>query len=798
MKISHNWLKKFISTELKPNQISELLTDLGLEVESVTRFNINKISFDGIIIGRVLECLSIDGSKKLTLTKVDIGNSKVLDIVCGAPNIIPKINVPVALPTSKILSSKGMLVEIKEKKIQNIQSHAVICSSAELGLDTNHSGIMILDDQLEIGSVFQPAYSDKSDHVYEIGLTPNRADAMSHFGVGRELMAVLKAKSIEHQFFKPKEPNLGLVQSNKTIPIQIIDTQKCPKYFGITISDLSVGDSPLWLQNLLKAIGINPKNNIVDATNYVLHHLGQPLHAFDADKIDQQIIVRTCPQGTSFETLDGVKRTLDSTDLMICDASKPLCIAGVMGGDYSGISPQTTSVFIESAYFDPISIRKTAKRHGLNTDASFRFERGVDPKISTLALKQVSALIIDLASGYISSEIQRFETPFDQHIEIDFDLHKMNDLVGKKISDASVENILCSLDFKIINKQSNVWKIQIPSYRVDVTREVDVIEEVFRVFGIDKVESTPFEKIGPILSYESVSTQKINNIVAEFLCHHGFYEIYTNSLVSKSQIGEYHQPVEILNSIGEDYSFLKQSPLENMINAIQYNSNRGNKDLKFFEIGSIYGTDGKKPFESKCLSLTITGNALNKTWILNKTPSPFFYLRGILKDLFDRLAIHIETAANPKNEICNPHISILNRDKIIGFYGLIESHELNTLVAYAELDWEIISKTAYQTDTNYQSIPKYPGSTRDLSLLIDRSISYQSIEDLAYETTEDILQKVELFDVYEGKNLPETKISYGVSFVFQNVKRTLTDAEVDKNMEKLQKAFEQKLKATLR
>ncbi len=798
MKISNNWLKKFISTNLRPEQIGELLTDLGLEVETINPLNAHDLSFDGIVVGQVLECTPIQKSEKLILTKVDIGNSEILDIVCGAPNIQANINVPVALVQSKILSPKGELLEIKERTIQNIKSQAVICSSVELGLDENHPGILILDDQLEVGSKFQPTDSSESDVVYEIGLTPNRADAMSHFGVARDLMAVLTAKSIKHQYLKPIEPNIESIQPDKVIPLQIIDSQKCPKYFGITISGITVMDSPSWLQNLLKAIGINPKNNIVDATNYILHHLGQPLHAFDADKIDQQIIVQTCPQGTSFKTLDGLVRTLDSDDLMICDQSKPLCIAGVLGGEYSGVTQQTTSVFIESAYFDPVSIRKTAKRHGLNTDASFRFERGVDPEIGKLALKQVVALILKLASGYVSSEIQYHETHLATPLQINLNLNKMKDLVGHHIPDTTVENILYSLDFKIINQQTNIWKIQVPTYRVDVTREIDVVEEVFRVFGINKVEPTPVEKIGPILPYESISTHKINQTVSEFLCHHGFYEIITNSLVSKSQIEVNDQAVEILNSIGEEYSFLKQSPWQNMLHAIQYNYNRGNKDLKLFEFGNIYGIDDNKPKESKRLSLAITGNALNKTWILKNTPSLFFYIKGILNDLLNRIAIPIETKVNHVPQHYHPKIDIQTKNKNIGIFGLIHPLEFNTPIAYAELDWNTISKVAYQNETKFQLIPKYPHSTRDFSLLVNKSISYQSIENLAFKTADDTLQKVELFDVYEGKNIPDNKISYGVSFVFQDSNRTLKDEEVDENMTNLQKAFEQKLGVILR
>ncbi len=797
MKISNNWLKKFIKTELKPNEISELLTDLGLEVEITSRFTVNEIFSNGIVVGRVLECVPIDDDKKLILSKVEIANSKILNIVCGATNIKPNINVPVALPKSRIHSLNDQIIEIKERKIQNILSRAVICSSAELGLDSDYSGIMILDDQLEIGSIFKPPNPIDIDYIYDISLTPNRADATSHFGVARDLMASLKAKAIKHHFFKPIEPNFESIQSDKTIPIQIIETQKCSKYFGITISDITVTDSPIWLQNLLKAIGINPKNNIVDATNYILHHLGQPLHAFDTDKIDQQIIVKTCAQGTSFETLDGFVRTLDSDDLMICDQTKPLCIAGVMGGNYASVTEETTSIFIESATFDPISIRKTAKRHGLNTDASYRFERGVDPQIGLLALKQATELIISLAGGYISSEIQHFES-LGLPIVIDFDVHQMNALIGKVIPHTKVESILCSLDFKILRKESNVWKIQIPSYRVDVTREIDVIEEVFRVFGINKVEATPIDKIGPMLSYASISTQKINHRISEFLCHHGFFEIYTNSLVSQSHLETIPEAIKILNTIGEDYSFLRQSFLHSMLQTIQYNSNRGNKDLKFFEFGTIYHTDGKTPIESRRLSLAITGDAINKTWILNKTPSPFFYLKGILNDSFDQLGINIKTKVNSKLNTCHPHIDIFNNKKNIGFFGLIPSDKLDTAVAYAELDWNNISKIAYQSDISFQSMPKYPSSKRDFSLLTDKSVTYQSIENLAHQTADGSLKKVELFDVYEGRNLPENKISYGVSFLFQNNKRTLTDTEVDQNMHNLQKAFEQKLGITLR
>ena len=801
MKISYNWLKRFIVSELSPNQISELLTNTGLEVEGVTNFQPNEVSQDKILVGFVTECLPVSNSKKLKVTKVDIGKDKPLEILCGAPNIKKNVKVAIATIGATIYSNNGDLMAVKPKKMADIESQGVICSEAELGLGDDHSGVLILDGDLEVGSVFQPKSSHEQDHIYEIGLTPNRADAMSHLGVSRDIRAVLKLNSIRHQYFTPTEPELQIGHKDKTIPISIDDREKCLRYYGITITDLNVRESPLWLQTLLKGIGINPKNNIVDITNYILHHLGQPLHAFDADKIDHRIIVKNCPEGTKFETLDGVIRSIDQQDLMICDQSKPLCIAGVMGGVFSGVTHDTKTVFIESAYFDPVSIRKTAKRHVLNTDASFRYERGIDPQIGILAIKKASELIVEIAGGRISSDIQKYEEYEIPALKIDFNLDKLHDLVGKKIPEESVENILQWLDFEVDKRDANHWNVIVPKYRVDVSREADLIEEIFRIYGYNLVPPTPLEKVNSFLPYQKISKYKISNLASEFLTNQGFYEIYTNSLVSKSQQADFHKPVEIANPIGEEFSILKQNPIHNIIQVINHNLNRGVKDIKLFEIANIYGTDGEKSIESERLALAITGNPIKKTWNSGDSPSVFFYLKGILKDLFERFGISIDGVNSTKLEYCNPRVDIYSQGKFIGYYGLISSsimEQTDSVSTYGELNWEAVCSMAFTKEAKFQPVAKYPGSKRDFSLLIDKSVKFSSIEELSFKTAQNILNKVELFDVYQGKNLPEGKISYGISFIFQSLERTLTDSQVDKNMNLLREAFENELGASLR
>ena len=486
---------------------------------------------------------------------------------------------------------------------------------------------------------------------------------------------------------------------------------------------------------------------------------------------------------------------------MICDQSKPLCIAGVMGGAFSGVTHDTKTVFIESAYFDPVSIRKTAKRHVLNTDASFRYERGIDPQIGILAIKKASELIVEIAGGRISSDIQKYEEYEIPALKIDFNLDKLHDLVGKKIPEESVENILQWLDFEVDKRDANHWNVIVPKYRVDVSREADLIEEIFRIYGYNLVPPTPLEKVNSFLPYQKISKYKISNLASEFLTNQGFYEIYTNSLVSKSQQADFHKPVEIANPIGEEFSILKQNPIHNIIQVINHNLNRGVKDIKLFEIANIYGTDGEKSIESERLALAITGNPIKKTWNSGDSPSVFFYLKGILKDLFERFGISIDGVNSTKLEYCNPRVDIYSQGKFIGYYGLISSsimEQTDSLSTYGELNWEAVCSMAFTKEAKFQPVAKYPGSKRDFSLLIDKSVKFSSIEELSFKTAQNILNKVELFDVYQGKNLPEGKISYGISFIFQSLERTLTDSQVDKNMNLLREAFENELGASLR
>ena len=803
VKISLKWLNQFVTTDLPNETIGQYLTELGLEVEGISTYhpNENFVSTENFLIGHILECNPIEKSSHLKITRVCIGEKDSLQIVCGAPNIKSNQKVIVATKGAKVLSQKGEPIEIKHRKVFGYDSQGMICSEAELGLSDNHSGILVLDSEAEIGSKWIHPNNHELDYVYEIGLTPNRADAMSHLGVARDLVALLKVKKLKHTYLGIPKLELNSLSAERTIPVSILDSEKAPLYYGITISNLDLKPSPTWLQNLLSAIGIAPKNNVVDITNYTLHHLGQPLHAFDADKIDKQIIVKTCPEDTIFETLDGVKRKLDQEDLMICDESQPLCIAGVLGGNFSAVSEKTKAIFLESAYFDPVSIRKTAKRHGLNTDASFRFERGIDPTIGIVALKFATDLICSLAKGKVSSSIQRCENYDRNPIVINLRYPSVTQLIGKKIPKKQIVEILESLDFKIEPLDTIGWRLVVPYYRVDVTREADVIEEIFRVYGYDMVSPTPAKYFG--LENKASHNHKVNNLISHYLCNQGFYEIFTNSLVPPNQNYDFFNPVKILNPIGKEFSIMRQFLGFNALEVIAYNNNRENKDVKIFEFGTIYGQDASNYHESQRLSISVVGELLKQNWIEGPYPSPFFYIKGLIEDLFSRLGINQITLNSTNNSFCEPCIEINHKDRSLGFFGLVKnqiesSASITSSVGYADLDMKLVCEIAFNEKPIFRRLPKYPSVKRDFSLLIDSTVTYLSIEEITRKTLKNHLEHIDLFDVYTGKGLPSNKMSYGISFIFRSTQGTLKDSEVDKYMQNLKETFEKELGATLR
>lgn len=808
MKISHNWLKQFIKIDWSAEKTSELLTNLGLEVEGLEVFQSIRGGLKGIVVGNVLTCEQHSNAEKLKITTIDIGEKLPLNIVCGAPNVKKGQKVAVAKIGTTLYTSKGEAWTIKKSKIRGEESHGMLCAEDEIGLGKSHEGIMILGPELEIGTALADHYNVENDIVYEIGLTPNRSDAMSHYGTARDLMAGLSQFGINTKLISPSVSGFHIENRGLKIDINVDDKIKAPRYCGLTISNIIVKDSPKWLQNRLKSIGLSPINNIVDATNYVLHDLGQPLHAFDADKINgKKINVKTLKSGTKFVTLDGVERTLHEDDLMICDQEKPLCIAGVFGGKNSGVSESTTSIFLESAYFNPISIRKTAKRHALNTDASFRFERGIDPNITKYALKRAALLITEIAGGKISSDLVD-EYPIkieDSQVFLSFD--KTNKLIGQEIPKETIKSILSALEIKVNNITETGLGLTIPAYRNDVQREVDVIEEILRVYGYNNIDIT--NKLNASISNTSkFENYKIENIVANQLANQGFYEIMTNSLTTDkyTSISKQLDPknnVNILNPLSTDLSIMRQSVIFSGLETLAFNINRQQLDLKLFEFGKTYHNfdDIKKEFNQ--LSVLVTGNKTEKRWNSKKSEVDYFYLKGIIESIFNRLGIKKLKSLPLSNDIFNEGQQLNVGKNCLVEFGSLKTNTLTTFgisqnVFCANFNWDNLLKVINQNTIKFKNISKYPEVKRDLSLLIDENVTFENIYKLAKQSENNYLKDINLFDVYKGDNLAKGKKSYAISFTLQDNKGTLKDSQIDKIMSKIQKSFESELGAELR
>lgn len=808
MKISYNWLKQFLKIDWDSKRTAELLTDLGLEVEGVSPFESVKGGLKGIVVGEVVSCAKHPNADKLKLTTVDIGLEAPVPIVCGAPNVEAGQKVPVATIGTTLYTAEGEAWTIKKGKIRGEESHGMICAEDELGLGEGHDGIMVLPEGLKVGTPCSEVFEIEVDEVFEIGLTPNRADAMSHFGVARDLKAGFKQMDIQKELITPPVTNFNIVNRSLKIDVEVIKSELAPRYCGITISNLIVQPSPDWLKNRLRSIGITPKNNVVDATNYVLHELGQPLHAFDAAKIKgNKIVVQTLPKGTEFITLDGVRRTLDEEDLMICDMEKPLCIAGVLGGQHSGVTESTSSIFLESAFFNPVSVRKTAKRHSINTDASFRFERGIDIDNVEYCLKRAALLIHEIAGGDITSEIVDIypKKKDDYHVFLTFD--KINKLIGQEIPKDTIKSILASLDIKVKNVTESGLGLSIPFYRVDVQREVDVIEEILRVFGYNNVEFK--EKLNASMAPTSkFEDYKVQNIIGNFLASKGFNEIMANSLTSPAynklsgDIGEEHT-ITMLNPLSSDLSVLRQSMLFSGLEAIVHNSNRQMQNLKIFEFGKTYHQYGAQRAEKKHLSILVTGNRMEDTWTSPPKKADFFYLKAVVENLLDRLGLSQLISQPNSSDSLSEGINLLLANKRIVSLGVVKKSILKEFdikeeVLFADFDWDYLLEAIVNNKIVYREIPKYPEVKRDYALLVDERVSFKQIYDIALQTERKFLTNVNLFDVYKGKNLPEGKKSYAVSYTLQNENGTLTDKQIDKIMNKLLHRYESELGAELR
>lgn len=805
MKISYNWLKQFLNIEWSAEKTAELLTDLGLEVEGIESFESVKGGLKGVVVGEVLTCVKHPNADRLKLTTVNIGDSQPVQIVCGAPNVATGQKVPVATIGTTLHTKEGEAWQIKKGKIRGEESHGMICAEDELGLGTSHDGIMVLEEGLKPGTPCSEVFQIENDRVFEIGLTPNRSDAMSHFGVARDLKAGFEQLELKKELITPSTSNFSVDERSLKMDVEVENSQLAPRYCGVTIKNVLVQESPDWLKNRLNAIGLSPINNIVDITNYVLHELGQPLHAFDANRIKgNKVVVKTLPKGSKFVTLDNVERELHEDDLMICDAEKPMCIAGVFGGIHSGVTENTTSIFLESAYFDPISIRKTAKRHALNTDASFRFERGIDIELSVYALKRAATLIKEVAGGEISSEVVDLYPVKKKDHQVVLTFDRINKLIGQEIPKDTIKSILTSLEIKINNVTETGLGLTIPSYRTDVEREVDVIEEILRVFGYNNIDFK--EKINAsVAKTAKVENHRLQQIIGDVLTANGFYEIMTNSLVSQENpLEKENMAVEMLNPLSADLSVLRTSMLPSGLQSMNYNQNRKLTNLRFFEFGKTYRKLEEVFEENDRLALFSMGNQYEAHWNQVDKKSDFFYIKGILISILKRIGISDFKEEPSQNSIFSEGISLLSikKQKLLEMGlvrpGITNKYDIKEEVFYADIDWKLLLASAKKTKIQYQEIPKYPAVKRDFALLLDEKVTFREIYDIAYQTERSLLKDVSLFDVYKGKNLPTGKKSYAVSFTLQDSGKTLTDKQIDKTMSKLENSYTQKLGASLR
>tara|TARA_R110002012_G_scaffold322096_1_gene555343 strand:+ start:27942 stop:30368 length:2427 start_codon:yes stop_codon:yes gene_type:complete len=808
MKISYNWLKQFLQINWEAEKTAELLTDLGLEVEGIFPFESIKGGLKGVVVGHVLSCEKHSNADKLNLTMVDIGLEKPVQIVCGATNIAKGQKVPVATVGTKLYSSEGEEWTIKKSKIRGEESYGMICAEDEIGLGTSHDGILVLSSDLKAGTPLDAVFEVEDDLVFEIGLTPNRADAMSHLGVARDLKAGLKQKEVQIELITPSVSNFSVSNRSLKIDVTVVDNKLAPRYCGVTISNLTVQESPNWLKNRLKALGLKPINNIVDTTNYVLHELGQPLHAFDANKIkDQKISVKTLPTGTNFTTLDGSEIELHEDDLMICDGEKPLCIAGVYGGLNSGVTQQTTAIFLESAYFDPVTVRKTSKRHGFSTDASFRFERGIDINNVEYALKRAAILIQQIAGGDITSDIVDLYPNKKNDHQVFLTYKKINSLIGQKIPQDTIKSILASLEIKLNNVTESGLGLTIPFYRVDVRREVDVIEELLRVYGYNNITFNT-KLNASIANTKPFEDYKVQRIIGNFLAAKGFFEIMTNSLSAHSkqmlsQDFKEEQTITILNPLSNDLAVMRTSLLFSGLETIVYNSNRKKQNLKLFEFGKTYHKIADKTIENKHLGLFITGNKNEDNWTNATQKTSFFTLKATVESILQRLGVQSISTTPTKETIFSEGLSLKSESLELVNLGLVhkkilKEYDLKNEVLYADFNWDAILTLLQNNTLVYQEISKFPEVKRDFALLIDNEVSFKALYDIAFETEKKYLKEVNLFDVYTGDKLPNGKKSYAVSFALKSDAATLTEQQIEKIMGKFQENFKNKLGAELR
>lgn len=820
MNISFSWLKRYLKTDLEAERIAEILTELGLEVEEFEKIETIKGGLKGVVVGEVLTCEEHPDSDHLHITSVDVGAEAPLQIVCGAANCRKGLKVMCATVGSVLypIDSEEEF-KIKRSKIRGVESLGMLCAEDELGIGRNHEGIMELPADAVVGTPAKEYLHIADDYLIGIGLTPNRVDAASHIGVARDLAAYLKSRGEEVEFTLPSVDGFKVDDTSRTIEVEVVNQEAAPRYAGITVSGCKIAPSPEWMQNELRAAGINPKNNLVDITNYVLFELGQPLHAFDADKIEGgKIVVRSAEEGEKFVTLDGVERTLTSNDLMICSAERPMCIAGVYGGQDSGISDSTVNVFIESAYFHPVWVRKTAKRFGLNTDASFRFERGIDPNIQVYALKRAAMLMQELAGGRITSEIIDINPTPAKHFEFDFSLDRARKLIGKDIAEETFMTILSALDVEVRGREGDVLKVAVPPYRVDVQREADLVEDVLRVYGYNNIEIS--DHVNSTLSYAPKPDKaRLQNIASDYLTANGYTEIMSNSLTKGAYYeGSKTYPIErcvkILNPLSQDLNVMRQTLLFNALEAVELNVNRRNANLKMYEVGNCYAYAEEKASEENVLAkyeesyrigITVTGLATQLAWNAKAEASSFFTLRAAVERLLKRFGIDIYALQSESidDDLYADAILFKQGPKELLRMGVVspivrKKFDIKQEVYFAEIDFDQLIKMTKKSKVQFKELSKFPEVKRDLALLVDKGVSFSNLRSIAFGAEKKLLKSVSLFDVYEGDKLPEGKKSYALSFILEDRNQTLTDKQIERSMSNIQTQLEQKAGAEVR
>ncbi len=802
MNISYNWLKEFISgtigADKTPEEISKILTGTGLEVESLERVQAIPGGLEGLVVGHVKEAYQHPNADRLRVTKVDIGTGEELQIVCGAHNVAAGQRVVVAAVGTTVYPTVGEPFKINKSKIRGEASEGMICAEDEIGLGTDHAGIIELEYNAVIGSLVKDHFKITDDYVYEIGLTPNRADAASHLGTARDIAAFLKIAIHKSDVSTFKVDNTDL-----PIKVVIENEQACPRYSGVTISGVEVKESPKWLRERLAVIGIRSINNIVDATNYVLHDLGQPLHAFDADAVKgNTIIVKNCPDGTPFVTLDGIERKLSADDLMICDTEAPLCIAGVFGGIGSGVKETTKNIFLESAYFNAVSVRKTSKRHGLKTDASFRFERGTDPNMTVFTLKRAALLIQQMAGGSISSEISdHYPNPVEP-FDVEVTYKNIDRLIGKAIPHEEIKDILKALEIEMVGETVEGLSLKVPPYRVDITRDVDIVEEILRIYGYNNIE-IPTQVRASLNNSTRPEKDSVQSLLSDLLIGNGFNEIMSNSLTKSAYSSNLDKAVKILNPLSNDLDVMRQTMLYSGLEAIAYNQNRRNADLKLFEFGKVYSVDEDKYIETQRFAIFLSGAGSSEQWNQKVKQVSFYNIKAIVDGIIEKLNINDITVEDATCKKLAYGLQYKRNNKQLVKFGAVANESLKKVdldkeVFYADFDFDTILKSVRKNKIIYQEVSKFPAVRRDLSMLIDRSVTFGQLKQIAQKTERKLLQEVNVFDVYEGDKLPEGKKSYALSFVLQDNEKTLTDKAIDATMQKLIYNLEKEAGAEIR